>query len=159
MLFSHKLYFHYAVVSLFAASTTIAQKPAAKPFLKWIMKNLFCQMGVQINQNHSAIIWKGLYRERPKTTKSFLIKSKTRAFETVSSKLGLVKNISKYDWKPDYIKEREAIVQNMTVEQIRDLASKYLDTNKMVWLIVGDAKTQLPCLTALGFTEAVLLKK
>ncbi|HSC55436.1 MAG TPA: pitrilysin family protein [Phnomibacter sp.] len=93
------------------------------------------------------------------TTKSFLIKSNARAFETAGSKLGMLENISRYGWKPGYVKEREAIVKNMTVAQIRELAQKYLDANKMIWLIVGDAKTQLPGLKALGFGEPVLLNK
>ncbi len=93
------------------------------------------------------------------TTKGFLIKSNARAFETAGSKLGMLENISKFGWKPDYVKEREAIVNNMTVNQIRELSHKYLDAGKMIWLIVGDAKTQLPRLTALGFGEPVLLNK
>ncbi len=93
------------------------------------------------------------------TTKGFLIKSNARAFETSGSKLGMLENISKYGWKPDYVKEREEIVKNMTLAQIRSLSEKYLDANKMIWLIVGDAKTQLPRLAALGFGEPILLNK
>jgi zinc protease len=93
------------------------------------------------------------------TTKSFMIKSNARAFETAGAKLGLLENISKYGWKPDYVKEREQIVQQMTVDQIKTLSQKYLDTNKMIWLVVGDAKTQLPRLKDLGFGEPVLLNK
>jgi zinc protease len=93
------------------------------------------------------------------TTKSFLIKSNARAFETAGSKLAMLENISKYGWKPDYVKEREEIVKNMSIDQIRQLSQKYLDANKMIWLIVGDAKTQLPRLKALGFGEPVLLNK
>ena len=91
------------------------------------------------------------------TTKSFLIKSNARAFETVQSKMGMLENISKYGWKPGYVKEREAIVQNMTVGQIRNLSQQFLDPNKMIWLIVGDAATQLPRLSALNFGEPVLI--
>lgn len=93
------------------------------------------------------------------TTKGFLIKSNARAFETAGSKLGMLENISKYNWKPDYVKEREEIVKNMSIAQIKSLSEKYLDANKMIWLIVGDAKTQLPRLTALGFGEPILLNK
>lgn len=93
------------------------------------------------------------------TTKSFLIKSNARAFETANAKLNMLENISKYGWKPDYIKDREAIVKSMTTEEIKALAQKYLDTNKMIWLIVGDAKTQLPRLRELGFGEPVLISK
>jgi zinc protease len=45
----------------------------------------------------------------------------------------------------------------MTLERIKSLSNKYLDTNKMVWLVVGDAKSQLETLRKLGFGDPVLL--
>jgi zinc protease len=93
------------------------------------------------------------------TSKNFLIKSNARAFETAGAKLTMLENISKYGWKYDYVKEREQIVNNMTIEQIRNLSEKYLNLNKMIWLVVGDAKTQLPRMKELGFGEPVLLNK
>lgn len=93
------------------------------------------------------------------TTQGFLIKSNARAFETAGAKLNLLDNISSYGWRPDYVKQREQIVKAMTVAQIRDLSSRYLDPNRMIWLVVGDAKTQLPRLKELGFGEPVLLNK
>lgn len=91
------------------------------------------------------------------TTKSFLTKSNARAFETANAKLGMLGNISKYGWKSNYVLDREKIVKEMTVEKIKALSNKYLDSNKMVWLIVGDAKTQLEPLKKLGLGEPVLL--
>ncbi|HVE58787.1 MAG TPA: pitrilysin family protein, partial [Pyrinomonadaceae bacterium] len=85
------------------------------------------------------------------TTKGFLVKSNARAFETSFAKLGMLENISKYGWKYDYVKQREQIVKAMTLEQIKALSQKYLDADKMIWLVVGDAKTQLPRLKELGF--------
>ena len=93
------------------------------------------------------------------TTKSSLIKSNARAFETANAKLNLLSNMSKYGWKSDYVKDRENIVRGMTVERIREISSKYFDEDKMIWLVVGDAKTQLPRLKELGFGEPVLLNK
>jgi len=91
------------------------------------------------------------------TTKGFLIKSNARAFETAGAKLNMLDNISRYGWKPDYVKEREAIVKAMTVARIKELAAKYFDANKMVWLVVGDAKTQLPRLKELGFGDPIVI--
>ncbi len=85
------------------------------------------------------------------TTKSFLIKSNARAFETSNAKLDMLENISKYGWSNNYVKQREQLVKNMTVEDIRRLARQYLNPNQMVWLVVGDAKTQLPRMKELGF--------
>jgi zinc protease len=93
------------------------------------------------------------------TTKSFLIKSNARAFETAGAKLNMLENISKYSWKYDYVKDRENVVKAMTVEQIRDLSAKYLNADKMIWFIAGDAKTQLPRLKELGFGEPILIQK
>ncbi len=93
------------------------------------------------------------------TTQGFLVKSNARAFETAGAKLNLLDNISSYGWKPDYVKQREQIVKAMTVARIRDLSGQYLDPNKMIWLVVGDAKTQLPRLKELGFGEPILLNK
>ncbi|MBY0574600.1 MAG: insulinase family protein, partial [Undibacterium sp.] len=93
------------------------------------------------------------------TTKGFLIKSNARAFETAGAKLGMLENISKYGWKASYVKDREQIVKAMSMDQIKNLSQKYLDPNKMFWLVVGDAKTQLARMKELGFGEPVLLGK
>lgn len=92
------------------------------------------------------------------TTKSFLIKSNARAFETAGSKLNMLENISKYGFPHDYVKQREHVVRTMTVPKIKELAAKYLDSNKMIWLVVGDAKTQLPRMKELGFGEPILIR-
>lgn len=91
------------------------------------------------------------------TTKGFLIKSNARAFETAGAKLNMLENMSRYGWASDYVKDREAIVKGMTVDKIRTLSQEYLDANKMIWLVVGDAKTQLRRMKELGFGEPVLI--
>ena len=116
----------------------------------------------------SAQLIKSILQDYPKTftgkqiwrrRKSFLIKSNARAFETAGAKLNMLDNIGKYGWKYDYVKDREQIVKGMTVQQITDLSQKYLNTDKMIWLVVGDAKTQLPRLKELGFGDPILINK
>ncbi|HKO43726.1 MAG TPA: pitrilysin family protein [Pyrinomonadaceae bacterium] len=123
--------------------------------------------GVRSNVTlESAQLIKSILHEYPttfsaadlETTKGALIKSNARAFETAEAKLNMLDNIGKYGWKYDYVKEREAIVKGMTVEQIRALSEKYLNADKMIWLVVGDAKTQLARLKELGFGEPVVIK-
>ncbi len=91
------------------------------------------------------------------TTKGFLIKSNARAFETAGAKLRILQNISAYDWDYDYVKQREEIVKGMTVDRIQELSDQYLDPNKMIWLVVGDAKTQFDRLKDLGFGDPILI--
>jgi len=93
------------------------------------------------------------------TTRNFLVKSNARAFETAGAKLDMLDNISKYGWRADYVKDREGVVKSMTLPQVQALSTRYLDPSKMVWLVVGDAKTQLPRMKELGFDEPVLIGK
>jgi zinc protease len=91
------------------------------------------------------------------TTKGYLIKSNARGFESAWAKLNLLHVTSAYAWTSDYIQEREAIVENMTVERIQALSKQYLDLDRMVWVVVGDAKTEKDRLMELGFGDVVLL--
>lgn len=93
------------------------------------------------------------------TTKSFLIKSNARAFETAGSKLNMLQDMSTYGWKNDYVKDREKIVREMTKEEIQRLAKQYVDPDKMFYLVVGDAKTQLKRLEMLGYGKPVLINE
>jgi zinc protease len=99
----------------------------------------------------------GFSQQDLETTKGFLIKSQARAFETASAKLGMLDNISKYGWKSDYVKDRAQIVNGMTVPKIQKLVVEYINPEKMIWLVVGDAKTQLSRLKDLGLGEPVLI--
>jgi zinc protease len=91
-------------------------------------------------------------------TQNFLLKSNARAFETLGSKLNLLQNISAYDRSADYVVQQEKLVRAMTIKDVSKLAGKYLDSSKMVFLVVGDAKTQLDRLEGLGFGKPILLK-
>jgi zinc protease len=91
------------------------------------------------------------------TTKGYMIKSNARRFESAWAKLSLLEKISAYNWSYDYIKEHEEIVKEMNVERIQALAEKYLDLNHMIWLVVGDADTQMDRLKELGYGAPVML--
>ncbi len=93
------------------------------------------------------------------TTKGFLIKSNARAFETMRAKLRMLENISTYNLANNYMKDREKVVSEMTIPRIQELANTYVDPNKMIWLVVGDAETQLKRMKELGFGEPILLNK
>jgi zinc protease len=92
-------------------------------------------------------------------TKGYMIKSNARAFETLRSKLTMLTNISNYGYADDYAKEREDIVKAMTVEDIKALAEKYFNPEKMIYLVVGDAASQMDKLEGLGFGKPELLNE
>ena len=83
-------------------------------------------------------------------TQSYLLRTNARAFETLGSKLSVLRAMSSYGFPADYVLEREEIVRDMTIEEIQRLAADYLDPAGMIWLVVGDARTQEGRLSALG---------
>lgn len=92
-------------------------------------------------------------------TKNALIKSNARRFETQFALLGMLQERSAYDLPTNYIEKEEEIVRNMTLEQHKALANKYLDENKMAYLVVGDAATQFAQFKDMGFDEVKMLDK
>ncbi len=91
-------------------------------------------------------------------TKSAMVKSNARRFETLSALLWMLNTIGSYDLPLDYIKEQENIAGSMTLERHKELAQKYIEPDKMVYLIVGDAATQMKSLEKLGFGKPVLIE-
>ena len=114
---------------------------------------------VSIFKDEIAKYKAGISEEDLAFTKNALIKSNARRFETQGSLLGMLQERSAYDLDPNYIAEEEATINNMTLEQHKELANKYLDESKMAYLIVGDAATQYQQFKDMGFDEVMLLDK
>lgn len=91
-------------------------------------------------------------------SKSFLLKSKARAFETLGAKLGVLENIADYGLPYDYVRKQDEIVEAMTVERVKELAGQYIRPGAMNYVVVGDAETQAARLADLGFGEPVMLE-
>ena len=92
-------------------------------------------------------------------TKNKLIKSNALRFETLGSLIDMLDNISKYNLPVDYISERQNTLSNMTVEDVQELSNKYLNGNSMIYVVAGDAKTQLDLIEKLGFGKPILLDR
>ena len=91
-------------------------------------------------------------------TRSALLKSNARNFETAGSLLNMLSNIATYNLPTDYIKQEEAFVKGLTVEKQLELANKYIDPSRMYYVVVGDAKTQMKDLEKIGFGKPVLVQ-
>ena len=92
-------------------------------------------------------------------TKSYMIKSNARRFETLGAKLDMLQEISDYGYDYDYVKNNEEKIEELSLLDIQDLAKKYINPEKMYFLIVGDAETQLDKLENLGYGKPVLLNE
>jgi zinc protease len=91
-------------------------------------------------------------------TKNSLNKSRAREYETLGAKLRMLQDISMYNLPFDYVRKQEQIVSNMTLEQHKALAQKYIDPNRMYYVVAGDAATQMEALGGVGFGMPELVK-
>lgn len=101
----------------------------------------------------------GIAQEDLDLVKSTLLKSNAGRFETLMQLSQMLNPVVVYDLPFDYIKQREAIVVNMTTAEQKALAQKYIQPDKMVYVIVGDKATQFEKLKTLGLGDPVLLDK
>ena len=112
-----------------------------------LIKEIVAHYGKNFNENDLEV------------TKGYLIKSNARAFETLSAKLEMLYDIGNYNYADDYAKQQETIVKKITLDELKKLSEKYLNANKMIYLVVGDAETQLKKLEQIGFGAPILLNK
>ena len=91
--------------------------------------------------------------------KSTLLKSDAGRFETLQQLSGMLSPIVMYGLPFDYISQREAVVQSLTLEEHKALSQKYLHPEEMVYVIVGDKETQFDKLKELGLGDPILLDK
>ncbi len=90
-------------------------------------------------------------------TRSAVSKSRARAFETATAKIGVLASVGEYGLPTDYLSREAAVIDALTVEQVKALADRYIRPDAMTYVVVGDAATQAERLKALGVGEPVLM--
>jgi len=83
-------------------------------------------------------------------TKNKLLKADTRAYESLGAKLGMIRNISKYDKPSDYAEKDQAELVSMTLTDYKTTIETYLQEKDMIYLVVGDKASQLEEVKKLG---------
>ena len=83
-------------------------------------------------------------------TKGYFIKSGARSFETPRAKLNYLSEIATLNYEPDYILKQQETIKSIELDELKSLAKKYADPSKLIYVIVGDAKTQLKKVQDLG---------
>lgn len=71
-------------------------------------------------------------------------------YETPNQKLGLLGEIVTYDLPDNFVEEQNAILANVTRDELNALAKKHLNLSEMITVVVGDKKKVLPTLKKLG---------
>jgi len=90
--------------------------------------------------------------------KDCMILSNALRFETNGSLVDMLSTMAKYGFPEDYIKEEENVIKNMTIEEHKAITDKYIVPDKMYYVVVGDAATQLKSLEKIGFGKPILIK-
>lgn len=72
-------------------------------------------------------------------------------YETPVQKIGFIARIQEYNLSGNYVEQQNQILQQMTANEINTLARKWLTTDKMNILLVGDKAKILPGLGKLGY--------
>ncbi len=129
----------------FAASTSV-QSDATRESLQIIRAEI---------QRYSQ----GIPEEDLLFSKNALLKANARSYETLRALLGILDQIALYNLPPDYLEQQEAFVRGLNGFRHKALAQKYLHPERMIYLVVGDARTQLEPLRELGLGDPVLLDK
>jgi zinc protease len=91
--------------------------------------------------------------------KNSLLKSKTSSFETIGDILGMLNDIANYNMPFDYVKQQENTINNITVDQLKEIITKHMNINDMIYVVVGDAKSQMKPLEQLGLGKPVLVQR
>jgi len=101
----------------------------------------------------------GISEEDLQFIKNYMIRSNALRFETNSALVDMLSTMSKYGLSDNYIKEEEVLIKTMTVEEHKTITQKYIVPDRMYYVIVGDAATQMKPLEKIGFGKPVLIEK
>lgn len=93
----------------------------------------------------------GITPEELKFTQTSIGQSDARKYETNSQKAAFLSRIQEYNLKPTYADEQNKILSTITPAELNALSAKYLNTDNMVILVVGDKAKILPGLQKLGY--------
>ena len=111
-----------------------------------LIKNILSSYGPEFSQDELD------------TMKGALLRGQALKSETNADKLGMLGEISAYDYASDYRAQNAKAINAMTLEDFKALANKHIRPDAMNYLVVGDAATQLKRLEELGEWEVEILE-
>lgn len=94
---------------------------------------------------------KGATAEELAFTKSSIGQRDALAYETPDKKAGFMKTILENNYDKELVAKQIKLMNSMTIEQVNALAKKYLKTDKLAIIIVGDKKKVFEKVQKLGF--------
>lgn len=93
----------------------------------------------------------GITAEELQFMRSAINQSEALRYETPRAKLGFMAQMLEFDSGPEFTQVRNQLVETISQDRINQLAKQYLDTAKMVIVVVGERDKVLPQLEELGY--------
>jgi zinc protease len=144
----------------YGASSYIAEQKIIAPFMAASsVRSDATFESVKIFRDEMEKYRNGISENDLQFIKNCMIRSNALRFETNEALAGMLGTISKYGLTDDYIRKEEEVIKNMTIEDHKTITDKYIVPDKMFYVVVGDAATQLKPLEKIGFGEPVLVKQ
>jgi zinc protease len=110
-----------------------------------ILKGLFQNYATDFTDNEVAI------------TQNKILKQNTRAFESLNAKLGILRDMSKFDKSLTYLEDDQNELSSMSLDDFQRNINEQIKEDEMIYIIVGDKATQLTEVNQLGKGPAIEL--
>ena len=99
----------------------------------------------------------GLTSEELSFTKTALQQREARRYETIIQKRDFLKNVLDYRLPADVLEQQQRILKNITQQELQQVTERYLQSQKMIILLVGDRKNIEPGIRALNAGEVIFI--
>jgi zinc protease len=106
---------------------------------------------VEFIKDIKAFAENGVTKEELAFTKSSIGQGDARKYETNEQKAAFLSRIQTYGLNRDFVDEQNKILRGITRTEINELAKKYINTDQMVILVVGDKATVAAGFWTLGY--------
>lgn len=100
----------------------------------------------------------GIPQSEVQFIKNAMLRSSALNYETNDNLIGMLVTMTKYNLPDNYVVKEQEVIKNMTAEEHKAITCRYIVPDKMYWVVVGDATTQLRPLEKIGFGKPVLIK-
>lgn len=92
-------------------------------------------------------------------TRDAMFRENAAAFEMPDARLDILEAIAAYELPAGFVKTQEQMLRDMTPEQAQECIRKWLNYDRMFYVVVGDAETQLDRVKKAGLGEVIVVNK
>lgn len=92
-------------------------------------------------------------------TRDAMFRENAAAFEMPDARLDILEAIAAYELPAGFMKTQEQMLRDMTPEQAQECIRKWLNYDRMFYVVVGDAETQWMRVKKAGLGEVIVVNK